>query len=272
MTARPSRLVLLGYPVRQSLSPQFQNAALRHAGSHLKYEAVEVKPESLDEKLDELVALSAAGNVTVPHKAAVAARCGRLTPLAERLQAVNTFWVEDGTLVGDNTDVDGFDALARATLGGVPRGARVAILGAGGGAAAVLGAVEKWPGAQATVWNRHPERAVALAERFAGVARATAAVPDALRGATIVVNATSVGMRDDALPCDPKQVPSGAAVLDLVYRAGETRWVRECRARGHAAADGLTMLIEQGARAFERWLGVAPDRDVMRRALAGDGR
>lgn len=271
MSARPSRLVLLGYPVRQSLSPQFQNAALRHAGSPLKYEAIEVKPEALDETLDELIAASAAGNVTVPHKAAVAARCGRLTPLASRLQAVNTFWVEDGTLVGDNTDVHGFDALARATLSGIPERARLALLGAGGGATAVLGAVEQWPGAQVSVWNRHPERAVALAERFPGIAQATAAVPDALRGATVVVNATSIGMRDDALPCDPRQLPRGVAVIDLVYRMGETRWVKEARSRGHPAADGLTMLIEQGALAFERWLGVAPDRDVMRRAVTNAG-
>lgn len=268
MSARPSRLVLIGYPIRHSLSPQFQNAALRHAGSQLKYEALEVKPEALDETLDALTAASAAGNVTVPHKAAVAARCGRLTPLAERMQAVNTFWVENGMLVGDNTDVHGFDALVRATLGGTPSGARVALLGAGGGATAVLGAVEKWPGAQVTLWNRHPERAVALAERFSGTARATAAIPDALRGATIVVNATTVGMRDDGMPCDPKQLPPGISVLDLVYRTGETRWVREARARGHAAADGVTMLIEQGALAFERWMGVQPDRTVMRRALA----
>ena len=270
MTAHPSRLVLLGYPVRHSLSPKFQNAALRHAGLPISYEAMEVAPERLPQALQELIAAAAGGNVTVPHKAAVAEQCARLTPLAERLGAVNTFWVENGVLVGDNTDVAGFDALARLALGAVPSGARVALLGAGGGATAVLGAIERWPGARVTVWNRHPERAAALAERFPGIAQATAAVPDALRGATLVVNATTVGMRDGDVPCDAKQLPDGCAVLDLVYRKGETRWVREARMRGHVAADGQTMLIEQGAAAFERWTGIAPDRGVMRRAIAAD--
>ena len=267
MRGLPSRLVLLGYPLGHSLSPAFQNAALASAGLPLRYETLETPPERLDAVLDALIAERAAGNVTVPHKGAVARRCARLESLAERTGAVNTFWVEDGRLAGDNTDVDGFDALARAALGEIPRGARAAIIGAGGGAAAVLAAIERWPGAQASVWNRHPARAATLAARFPDVATAVRTLDDALRSATVVVNATPIGLREESVPVPIDALPAGAAVLDLAYRPGETRWVREARGRGHPAADGLTMLLEQGALAFERWTGRAPDRAAMRAAI-----
>lgn len=267
MRARPSRLVILGHPVAQSLSPLFQNAALRRAGIPLEYTALDVAPEQLASTLEALARDGAAGNVTMPHKESVAARCARLTPLAERAGAVNTFWTEDGRLCGDNTDVGGFDAAVRLVLGRPPRGERVALLGAGGAAAAVLAAVERWEGAAAAIVARSAPRAAALAERFRPVARVAGRTEDALDGATLVVNATPVGMRDDALPADPAMLPPGAAILDLVYRRGETAWVRAARARGHAARDGRDMLVEQGALAFSRWLGVEPDRAAMRAAL-----
>ena len=154
MAARPTRLVLLGHPVAHSLSPAFQNAALRRAGIPLVYEALDVPPEAFAGTLLGLAAQGAAGNVTIPHKEAAAAACARLTTLAARVGAVNCFWVQDGALVGDNTDVGGFDAAARALLGRVPGNCRVALLGAGGSAAAVLGAVERWPACYVALWSR----------------------------------------------------------------------------------------------------------------------
>src|SRR5687768_10754929 len=154
---RPTRLVLLGHPVGHSLSPRIQNAALRSAGIPLEYVAQDVMPESLPAALDDIVATRAAGNVTIPHKEAVAARAS-LTTLARRVGAVNTFWVEDGVLHGHNTDVHGFDATVRALLGGPPRGI-VVVLGAGGAAAAVLAAVDGWHAAAALVHGRTSFRA-----------------------------------------------------------------------------------------------------------------
>jgi shikimate dehydrogenase len=112
------------------------------------------------------------------------------------------------------------------------------------------------------VSNRTAERAAALCARFPTVARAFDVGEIAAR-ADLVVNATSIGQRDDALPVDPGLLRPEAAVLDLVVRPGETAWVRAALARGHRAAGGLVMLVEQGALAFERWFGFAPDRDAM---------
>jgi shikimate dehydrogenase len=89
-----------------------------------------------------------------------------------------------------------------------------------------------------------------------------------VKGAAFIVNATPIGVTGDDLPVDPAILESGARVFDLVYRRGETPWVLASRAHGHRAADGLGMLVEQGALSFERWFGRAPDRGVMRQALA----
>lgn len=262
----PGRLVLLGHPVSHSLSPRFQNAALRHAGIPLTYEALDLEPAALSAALGALAREGAAGNVTLPHKRAVAAACRHLTPDAARVGAVNTFWHEGGALVGDNTDVAGFEAMARTLLGGMPRDATVFVLGAGGGAAAVCAAAAAWPGARVRVHARTERAARDLARRFPGV---TVTGLDAVRAAGIVVNATPVGLGDDALPIPLGLLARDAAVMDLAYRPGETAWVRAARAAGHRAADGREMLLAQGAHAFERWFGFAPDRDVMRAALDG---
>jgi shikimate dehydrogenase len=264
----PGRLVLLGHPVSHSLSPRFQNAALRAAGIPLTYEALDIPPHALADALAQLRAGRAAGNVTVPHKTAVAAACGQLTALATRTGAVNTFWCEGRQLVGDNTDVAGFRALVRSVLGDEPVGATIGLLGAGGGAAAVCAAAENWKDSRVVVHARTLERAHNLRGRFPRLVALAESPDDAVRAATIVVNATPVGLSGDEHPVAVSAIPADAAVMDLAYRAGLTPWIAAARAAGYRAADGLEMLIAQGAEAFERWFGQAPDRDAMRAALA----
>ena len=266
MIKRPKRLVLVGRSLGHSLSPTFQNAALQHAGLPLRYEALDIPASALDDTLQELAAQDAAGNVTVPHKQAIFARCDRLMPPAARAAAVNTFWFERGELVGDNTDVAGFDAAVRTLLQRAPARLTVGLIGAGGVAGGVLTAVERWPECRVLVSNRTPERTASLCARFSSFAQPSDADTVA-READLVVNATTVGLRDADYPIDPASLRPSAMALDIVYRRGETPWVHALRARGVRAMDGLTMLIEQGAVAFERWFGFPPDRDVMWRAV-----
>jgi shikimate dehydrogenase len=258
---------LLGNPVSHSLSPIFQNAALKAAGIPLAYEALQVSEPKLRPMLRDLRRVSAAGNVTIPHKVDVHDRCDELTDLAMRAGAVNTFWFESGRLHGDNTDVGGFDAAARALLGGEPAGARITLLGAGGAAAAVLAAAEAWPGATVSIVARYAARAEALAQRFPDVGRIEKSLKRALADAILIVNATPVGQHDDAQPIDVSNISKSTAVMDLVYRRGGTPWVKAARESGNRAADGLTMLLEQGALSFRRWFGIDPDREAMRQSL-----
>ena len=266
MIKRPRRLVLVGRSLGHSLSPTFQNAALLEAKLPLRYETLDIPASALDDALQELAAADAAGNVTVPHKQAVFSACDRLMAPAARAGAVNTFWFERGELIGDNTDVAGFDAAARQLLQREPAGLTIGLIGAGGVAGAVLTAIEGWRDCRVLVSNRTAERAEALCARFSSFAQPSDA--DAVaREADLVVNATTVGLRDGDFPIDPSRLSPSAMVLDIVYRRGETAWVHAVRARGLRAMDGLVMLIEQGAAAFERWFGFAPDRDVMWRSV-----
>lgn len=266
----PSRLVLLGHPVGHALSPRMQQAALAAAGIDRSYEALDVAPAALNDTLAELASERAAGNVTIPHKRAVASACVEQTPLAERSGAVNTFWVAaGGTLCGDNTDVAGFEAAANALL----RGAAmcdtvrdVVLIGAGGAAAAVCVVTSSWPECTVTLLARDPARADPLTRQFEHV-RVEPLTRAPLPPAQLVVNATPIGLASSAHPVAIDALPRGAAVLDLVYARAETAWVRAARGAGHPAADGLRMLVEQGAAAFTRWFGREPDRGVMWRAV-----
>ncbi|MEP6691271.1 MAG: shikimate dehydrogenase, partial [Gemmatimonadaceae bacterium] len=134
-------------------------------------------------------------------------------------------------------------------------------------AAAVLAALDGWPHAEVAIYNRTAHRATAVAARARVAVRVAATAEDAVDGATCVVNATTIGMTSDDHPVRLDAVPAGAAILDLVIRRGETSWVRDARARGHRASDGLPMLLEQGALAFERWFAIAAPREVMRDAM-----
>jgi shikimate dehydrogenase len=264
----PRRVVLLGHPVAHSLSPVFQNAAIAAAGLSTRYETWDVAPEALADAVATLREEGAAGNVTVPHKGRVAELCDLVTAVAARAAAVNTFWVRDGLLHGDNTDVAGFTHAVRGLLGRAPSDLTVGVLGAGGAAAAVLAAIESWPGCQALVWNRTRDRADVLSARFRSVAQSSGTADIADR-ADLVVNATTVGLHDDgSQPMDPAHLRASCAVIDLVYRRGDTPFVRAARARGLSAVGGLPMLLEQGALAFERWFGVEPDRALMAEAVA----
>jgi shikimate dehydrogenase len=267
-----TQLLLLGHPVSHSLSPRIQTAALEAAGIDGRYDAMDIEPDAFEEALTRLRRPHIAGNVTVPFKERMRDACDELSPLARRVGAVNTWWVDvDRRLYGDNTDVPGFEAAVYQLLGvaEAPRDLSVGVLGAGGAAAAVLAAAESWPGAVVHVYNRTPERARLLCERFGPNVQSVDDV-GVVAGADLVVNATSVGLANDAFPVNVALLAPSAAVLDLVYRRGGTALVRELRSRGRRAMDGLTMLVEQAAFAFERWFGVTPDRSAMWQAARDD--
>lgn len=260
--------MLIGHPVSHSLSPAMYNAALAAAGMDLRYEALDVPPESLESTLAALASSRPAGNFTIPHKKAALRLMHESSQLAGAVGAVNTFWTsDDGNLSGDNTDVPGFNAMVIELLGAFPDGARVAVLGAGASASAVLTAIESWPNATASVHARDLARAMSMRMRHSVVVRACSMRDPCLEDADIVVNATPVGLGNDEHPTELERLSPRAVVLDLVYAPGETAWVRAARERGHVASDGLSMLLHQGIAAYELWIGAPPDKRVMWEAL-----
>ncbi len=265
--AHPSRLVILGHPVAQSLSPIFQNAALADAGFAQRYTALDVAPNALAGTLRLLATENVGGNVTMPHKQAVFLAADRTSALAARVGSVNTFWHEDGALVGHNTDVAGILATLRALCPTGLRDVQCTLLGAGGSAAAVFVALDELGCRNIRVWARTASRAELVAERVRVNISVFENVEEAVQGSALVINATPIGMLDNAVPIAPALLPPHAVVFDLVYRPGTTPWVRHARSLGLRADDGLRMLIEQGAEAFRTWFNAEPSTDIMWRAI-----
>lgn len=258
------RLGVLGWPVAHSRSPAMQNAALQALGlaGEWRYQALPVTPDLL---ADLVAGLPGAGffavNVTVPHKEAALALATEATPRARAIGAANTLsFGPAGVVEADNTDAPGLIA-ALAALGLTPRTALV--LGAGGSARACAWALHE-NGVQVRVFNRTGARAHTLAADLGVAVARTSDEP-----ADLLVNCTTVGLHDpDALAVEP--APFGA-VVDLVYRPGETALVRAARAAGLTTIDGLEILVRQGALSLEQWVGRPAPLDVMRAAVAGDG-
>ena len=272
-TAATRLFALLGDPVSHSLSPVFQNAALRALGLDGVYVALRCSADDVPGLVRGLARAGGGGNVTVPHKEAAARAVERRTEAVEATGACNAFWLEHGRVVGDNTDVDGVSAAIRSLVGFPSTGMRVLLLGAGGAAAAVVYALVREGAERVVIVNRTRSRADELAHRFdirATHVESSSSVDD-LRSESfdLAVNATSLGLHaDDPLPLVADGGPRITAALDLVYRRdGETPWVRAMRQSGLLAADGREMLLQQGAAAFRRWWRTEPPLDVMRAAL-----
>lgn len=240
------------------------NAALAALGVDAVYIALRVTPGAFPETFRALGALAVAGNVTVPHKEAAERALARKTDLCARAGACNTYWVEQGTLVGDNTDVPAI-AAELAELG--VTGGRWLVVGTGGSARAVALAAAA-ARADLSVHSRDARRARAFAEWATGHG-VEARVATAPFAADVVVNATPLGLAaEDPLPIDPGAVSGIRAALDLVYRTGESRWVRALQGGAIPARDGRGVLVRQGALAWERFF---PDRpapvEIMRAAV-----
>ena len=250
---------LLGDPVAHSLSPVMQNAAFRALGLDAVYVAFRCEEAALPQLMLTLARQGGGGNVTIPHKAAAARILARLG--VEVGPVCNTFWSENGKLQGSETDSDAI--LAALTRLGVPEGNWM-VLGTGGSAVAAIRAARR-AGAKVIVRSRRVERA----REFAAFATAEGVMVAEDGACALVLNCTPLGLQEgDALPLMPSQAQPESVVLDLVYRRGETAWVRAMRQAGHTAADGREVLLEQGAAAFERWFpGRAAPREVMRASL-----
>ena len=266
ISAKTRLLTVIGDPVAHSLSPAMHNAAFRALGLDAVYVALRVAPESLPAFLAMQVATQGAGNVTVPHKEAVERSVARKTDACARAGACNTFWTDDGEMIGDNTDVYGVRA-ALAKLGADRKGERWLVVGTGGSArATAVTAADR--GATLFVRSRDAARAKAFAV-WANSIGVTTGVATGPVEVDVAINATPLGLAGhDPLPVDLNHIPGVQRALDLVYAPGETRWVRALRERGIEAADGREMLVHQGAAAFERFFpGTAAPTEVMRAAV-----
>ncbi len=269
LTGTTRLAVVIGRPVRHSLSPVLHNAAFAATGLDWVYVALEVGAGRGAAAMDAVRTLGIAGvSVTMPLKAEVAAAVDRLGPSAEALGAVNCVVATDGELTGHNTDGGGLLSALAADPGFDPRGSSCVVVGAGGAARAVILALALAGAEVVTVVNRDPGRA-ARAAGLAGAAGRVGRVSD-IAGADLVVQATPLGMdpRRDPLPFPADLMAPGQILADLIYHPGETPLMAAVRARGVTAVNGSGMLLHQAALAFELWTGETAPLDAMAGALA----
>jgi shikimate dehydrogenase len=269
------RVVLIGHPVAHSLSGAMQHAAFDALGIDASYELWDRSPAALADAIEEVRGDDFLGaNVTIPHKERVVPLVDRLTEEAHATGAVNTLTREGKRLVGHNTDVPGFKVALDELVGRQKMPKAAVVLGAGGGARAVVFALVREGFGRIIVFNRHLHRAEALVKHFARTSahmelRAMpwhdSIIEAELAKSRILVNATSIGLASDESPIPAEVLTSELLVLDLIY--SRTRLLREAQAAGATVLDGELMLLHQGAAALTLWTGQPAPLDVMGAAL-----
>ena len=268
------KLGLIGYPLGHSLSPKIHIAALKECGLEGEYSLYPIHPDD-EQGLDALLARVRSGeltglSVTIPHKQNVIKLMDELTPVAGAVGAVNTIYMKNENLMGDNTDASGFLSDLNRFLGNqraeIENRKSALVLGAGGSARAVVYALYN-DGWKITVAARRIGQAQHLVAKFDGVHPVDLNL-QTLQSSTfnLLVNTTPLGMTPNVdhspLP-ENLSLPKHVAIYDLVYNPRQTKLVSYALARGNRATTGLGMLIEQAALAFELWTGHSPPRDIL---------
>ncbi|HEY5345618.1 MAG TPA: shikimate dehydrogenase [Verrucomicrobiae bacterium] len=265
---------VLGSPIRHSASPAMHNAAFAALGLNWRYLAFEVDPKNLRAAIEGARAMNFAGlNLTVPHKLLAVDMVDELDASAKTWGAVNTIKFENGRAIGFNTDADGLANSLREDLQIELRGKKVLLLGAGGAGrtAALKLAAENV--AELFLVNRTASKAEEIAaeikKQFPSV-KVSVGYPKA--EVDLILNATSLGLKpEDSSPLDEKQfsLKQTRAVYDVIYKPAETKLLKSAKAAGLKTANGIGMLMGQGAQAFEIWTGQPAPVAVMRRAVEG---
>lgn len=259
---------VIGWPIRHSRSPRLHGFWLRRHGIKGAYVPMAVAPERMEPALRGLAALGFQGvNVTVPLKERALAIADEADAVATRIGAANMISVgEDGRLHATNTDAYGFTASLRSTCPTFRADSGPAVvLGAGGAARAILASLIDQGVQEIRLINRSRERAETLATTFGERQVQPLAWDereDALDGAVLLVNTTSLGMNGEPpLTIRLDALPARAVVNDIVYVPLETDLLAAARARGNPVVDGLEMLLWQAQPSFTAWFGLVPDVD-----------
>lgn len=261
---------VLGDPIGHSLSPFMHNDLFSYYKIDAHYHPFLVKQEQLEDAVKGLKAIGVAGfNVTVPHKSAIIPFLDGIDDLAKEIGAVNTVVNENGRLIGYNTDGPGF-------LEGIKRhipslsGKRILIIGAGGAARAIYFTFLKSNPETVDICNRSITRAEKLVKECTSSIMTNAfcleKAQNQLNKYDIIVQATPIGMFPKTMdqPFSPNNIKEKVLVCDIIYNPLETKFLQEAKQNGAKVQNGIDMFVYQGALAFLKWTGIAPNIDQMR--------
>jgi shikimate dehydrogenase len=263
----PDRYAVIGHPVAHSRSPAIHQRFAQAARQPLEYGRIEAAPQGFVDAVERFRQSGGKGlNVTLPHKEAAFRYCRETSRRALAAQAVNTLVLGD-SVFGDNTDGAGLVRDIEANEGWRLGGRSVLLLGAGGAARGVVGALLEAGAARLVIANRTVDKARALAARFSP-ALGCGYADLARQRFDLIVNATSAGLHDAPLPLPPGLFSSGILAYEMVYGRA-TPFLAAARAGGARVCDGLGMLVEQAAESFLVWRGVRPETRAVLAELRG---
>lgn len=263
------RACLMGHPVAHSRSPMIHNYWCKQLGIAGVYELKDLPPAAFAGFVHGLGRNGyVGGNVTVPHKEAAFKLASARDAAADAVGAVNVLWVDDGRLLGGNSDTHGFIAnLDERAPGWQVPGCRAVVLGAGGAARSAVYML-KQRGVEVDIVNRTLARAHELAARFGARAHGTGALARLLPAADLLVNCTSLGMAGKGtLDIDLAPLKPSAVVYDVIYVPLQTVLLKTAKSRGQRAVDGLGMLLHQAGYGFRKWFGGNPQVTPELRAM-----
>lgn len=259
------RYAVIGHPVEHSRSPWIHARFAQLTGQPVEYGKVLAPLDGFAASVDAFRAGGGRGcNVTVPFKFEAFQLATAPTARAQRAGACNVLRFDGDTVFGDNTDGAGLVADIKQHAGVALAGADLLLVGAGGGAAGVLGPLLQTRPRRLVIANRSPAKAVALVQSHAGMARdfgteLQSSSLDGVAGAfDVVVNATASSLAGDAVPVAASVLRQGALACDMMYGPAAVRFLAWAREHGAVGRDGLGMLVEQAAEAFFVWRGVRP--------------
>jgi shikimate dehydrogenase len=264
--AEKKKAFICGWPVEHSRSPVIHKFWLDQHQLDGDYSKIPVRPDDLEEFLSGIQRHGfIGGNITLPHKEQACNLVDILDPVAERLGAVNTVWVENGQLYGKNTDGYGFlanlDQEAKGWDSPRTRSHAAIILGAGGASRAIIDAVHSRGFSDIRLINRTVSKAQVLAKNFGpGItAHDWSALPELMGDCHLLINTTSLGMvGKPPLEIDLEPLPKECLVSDIIYVPLKTGLLNQGEQRGLAVVDGLGMLLHQAVPGFEKWFGITP--------------
>jgi len=283
----PARFAVIGNPVAHSLSPQLHQPALDELAQDCRYIRVEVPEGRVEEAFEKMYAAGIRGiNVTVPHKLEALQACHQVDPAAASMGAVNTIVFDvEGQRTGFNTDGPGFVRAIREEFGVDLGDLRVIIIGAGGGAGRAIATQCALEGCQQLILaNRTLEKLAPMREELTKLTQSEKLegprdrieihslddpiLEEAIGASELIINTTSVGLKSsDPAPFPTHWVEPHHLVYDTIYNPSRTHLLRDAESQGARVANGLSLLLHQGALSLEYWLNQVAPVDVMRQGL-----
>lgn len=267
------KALVIGDPIEHSLSPVMHNVAFNQAGIPGSYEKQRVTSDELDGFIQGFRNSGYAGcNVTIPHKVSILPYLDEIDEEAREIGAVNTVVNKNGKLIGYNTDGRGFLLSLKEKITKPLTDLSILLIGAGGASRSIAYALKKENPKQFSIANRSEERLRSLLrdlkeERIEPLSLKRA--EEELARFDVLINTTNAGMYPEVqtVPLNLHHLKKDAVVCDIVYNPLMTRWLETAKAKGAETDNGVSMLVMQGAMAFEKWTGIFPDTDKMKQIV-----